>query len=44
MIPYLRNEENKELYKETRTLVGRRCLTLKNIPQVLDSFLESSLK
>ena len=44
MILYCRNEENKELYKETKTVVGRRCLTLKNIPQVLDSFLESSRK
>ena len=44
MIPYWRYEENYELYKETRTLVGRRYLTLKNIPQVLDNFLESSLK
>ena len=40
MIPYCRNEENKEVYKETKTVIGRRCLTLKNIPQVLDSFLE----
>ena len=39
MIPYWRNEENKELYKETKTFVGRRCLILKNIPQVLDNFL-----
>ena len=44
MIPYWRNEGNNELYKDTRTMVGRRCLTLKNIPQVLESFLESSLR
>ena len=44
MIPYWRNEENNELYKDTRTLVRRRCLTLKNIPQILESFLESSLR
>ena len=43
MIPYWRNEENNELYTESRTLVDR-CLTLKNIPQVLERFLESSLK
>ena len=40
MISYWRDEEDKELFKEIRTLVGRRCLTLKNIPQVFDSFLE----
>ena len=43
MIPYWRNEENNELYKDTRTLAGR-CLTLKNIPYILESFSESSLK
>ena len=44
MIPYWRNEENIELYKDTRILVGRRCITLKNIPRVLKRFLESSLR
>ena len=34
MIPYWGNEENNELYKDTRALIGRRCLTLKNIRQV----------
>ena len=39
MIRYWRNEENNELYKDARTLVGR-CLTLKNIPHVLESWLK----
>ena len=44
MILYYGNDENKELYRETKILVRRRCLTLKNMPQFLESFLESSHK
>jgi len=44
MTPYWTNEENNELYKDTRILVGRRRLILKNMPHVLEILLESSLK
>ena len=38
MIPYGRNYENKELYREAKILVGQRCLTVRNIPKFLKVF------
>ena len=37
-------DENKELWRETKTPTSKKCLTLKNMPQVLASFLDSSAK
>ena len=39
IIPYWKNEANKELNKKTKILVDKRSPILKNIPQVLANFL-----
>ena len=37
-IPNWKKVANKELQRHNRTFIDKKCLTLKNIPQVLASF------